>query len=328
MQGNGCTLWVGVRVTCCVVQTLRTISTAHGLVERRRSASDWRVGYAHLNCRDLSWANAYSGGGVKITFQSSKHFQPGPPFLNARHPCGLVPCTAYDPPIDGTSCCRRYYHPRPFGSCPSPGCMYQHEAESSDAQRGKSFDVLRVQHSTELFPLVYFLVLKRPMFGAHDQTLDINPIHRFGALASLNPLRRLHNSLRVGPQFLTHLPDCKVSDTFATRRPVVLTNGQVQIRQQLRRTQQWQQQWQRVRPHRSYQQRHQPWSHVRPQFLRPIQSCESMEPHLEPSVQIQISTAVPFSAAIPVPTALSAAVPAAVPTAIPTIHTHSLSCWV
>jgi hypothetical protein len=200
MQGNGCTLWVGVRVTCCAVQTLRTISTAHGLVERRRSASDWRVGYAHLNCRDLSWANAFSGDGVKITFQSSKHFQPGPPFLNARHPCGLVPCTAYDPPIVGTSCCRRYYHPRPFGSYPSPGCMYRHEAESSDAQRGKLFDVLNVQYSAEFFSLVWLLGQERPMSGVHDQTLDIKYVHRFGALASLNPPRMLHNLSKAGLQ--------------------------------------------------------------------------------------------------------------------------------
>jgi len=99
MQGNGHTFRVGVRVTYCVVQLLRTISTAHGVFKRRQSPSDWRAGYDHLNSRDLLWANAFSGGGVKITFQSSKHFQPGPPFVNARHPCGLVPCTAYGPPI-------------------------------------------------------------------------------------------------------------------------------------------------------------------------------------------------------------------------------------
>ena len=150
MQGNGCTLRVGVRVTCCILQTLRTTtSTAHGLVERRQSASGWRVGYDHLNCQDLSWANAFSGGGVKITFQSSKHFQPGPPFVSTRHPCVLVSCPVYGPPIVGTSCCRRCYHSRLFDSCPSPGCMYWHKPESSDAQRGKSFNVLRLQHLTE-----------------------------------------------------------------------------------------------------------------------------------------------------------------------------------
>jgi hypothetical protein len=92
-----------------------------------------------------------------------------------------------------------------FGSHPRPNSTHEHEhkAQYSDAQRGKSFDGLSVQHPTEFFPLVLLLFPDRPLSGVHDRALDINSVHRFGALASLNPSRRLHNDLEVGPQSLT-----------------------------------------------------------------------------------------------------------------------------
>jgi hypothetical protein len=50
MQRNGWITRVAVRVTYCVVQTLRTMSFTHGAAGRR-CASDRRIGYDHLNCR-------------------------------------------------------------------------------------------------------------------------------------------------------------------------------------------------------------------------------------------------------------------------------------
>lgn len=82
---------------------------------------------------------------------------------------------------------------------------HAHKAESSDAQRGKLFDVLNVQYSAEFFSLVWLLGQERPMSGVHDQTLDIKYVHRFGALASWNPPRRLHNLLKASLQSFTPL---------------------------------------------------------------------------------------------------------------------------
>ena len=123
----------------------------------------------------------------------------------ARHPCGLVPCTTQNLQslIGFAVVATRIYLPASlFGSHPRPSRLHEHghKAKHSEAQRGKSFDVLRSQHLTEFFSLVWLLDQERPMSVVHDQTLDINSVHRFGALASLNPPRMLHNLSKAGLQ--------------------------------------------------------------------------------------------------------------------------------
>ena len=204
MQGNGCTLWVGNGVTCRVVQTPRTMGTAYGLVERRQSASDPHVSYDHLNSRDLFWANAFYGRGCKDNVSIKQTFPVRPAFDESQAPLLSCACNSLRP-------ANHWYNFLSFlliqgclAATRDPQvCMSMNTRRSTvTPNEANRFDVQDVQHFTEFFALVLFLVLEGHTPGVDDTPLDIK---------ACSPLRRTC--------FVE--PTAKVTQIFRKGRPTV-----------------------------------------------------------------------------------------------------------